>query len=244
MSQSSLHSPSLILPKELLVIVQARLNSSRLPCKILLPFRDMTILSFILSRLKEFSLEFVLATTDTEYDDLVCRLFDSTNISRGEENNLYARYLLALSENPSKYFVRLTADNPLSLIELIPYCLSVCKKSQLNFLQIIGLPIGTCFEVYNTSSFIESSNAFNTSYAQEHINDPYLSGKIIRSAFLRYKPECTGSLTIDTVDDYIKVSNQSISSDSLADIYAKIGVDIHKIIEKPNLFSIEPIDTI
>ena len=242
MSPSFLHSPSQISHKNLLVIVQARINSSRLPAKILLPFRSHSILSFLLSRLEKLGFNYVLATTNTEYDDLVCQLFNSVNITRGDENNLYDRYCLALKNNPCDYFVRITADNPLTLIELIPHCFTLCTDRNLNFLQVTGLPVGTCFEIYKTITFLQKTSLFKSEYAQEHINEPYLNNEIECSAFLRHEEPSQESFTIDTIDDYVKVSTISSKHEALSNLYRDIGIDAKNINKLSRDFTIENID--
>lgn len=101
----------------LLVIVQARLSSSRLPGKVLIEVAGRSLLGHLLTRLRRSSYEHtaVVATTTQPADDRVeaeARRFGAA-VFRGSEMDVLARFAGALAEHPADVVVRLTADNPL-----------------------------------------------------------------------------------------------------------------------------------
>jgi spore coat polysaccharide biosynthesis protein SpsF len=101
----------------LLVIVQARLSSSRLPGKVLLQAGGKTLLAHLLDRVRRSSYrpEVVVATTTHPADDRVeaearrC----GAGVFRGSEADVLSRFVGTLAEHPAEVVVRLTADNPL-----------------------------------------------------------------------------------------------------------------------------------
>lgn len=101
----------------LLVIVQARLSSSRLPGKVLLEVAGKSLLGHLLDRVRRSSYrpQVLVATTTAPADDRVeaeARRFGA-DVFRGSESDVLARFAGALERQPAHVVVRLTADNPL-----------------------------------------------------------------------------------------------------------------------------------
>ena len=76
------------------IILQARMGSTRLPGKILLPLGYTTVLGWILDRLEQLPYKVVVATTENPQDDVVIKFCDnrSTFSFRGHEQNVLDRY--------------------------------------------------------------------------------------------------------------------------------------------------------
>jgi spore coat polysaccharide biosynthesis protein SpsF len=101
----------------LIVIVQARLSSSRLPGKVLLPAGGKSLLGHLLERVARsvHRPKVVVATTTGAADDALvaeARRFGAES-SRGSEADVLERFTVTLAEHPADVVVRLTADNPL-----------------------------------------------------------------------------------------------------------------------------------
>lgn len=102
---------------KVVVVIQARLSSSRLPAKVLLDLGGVTALERCVRRARRFAgvSEVVLATTDRPADDVlvsVARRID-VPIFRGSENDVLSRYALAAREMSADVVVRCTSDCPL-----------------------------------------------------------------------------------------------------------------------------------
>ncbi|AFM42723.1 spore coat polysaccharide biosynthesis protein F, CMP-KDO synthetase [Desulfosporosinus acidiphilus SJ4] len=99
------------------IIIQARMTSTRLPGKILLPVMGKALLEYQVERLKRVKRadEIIIATTINETDqpiiDLASRL--GIKIFRGSEEDVLARYFGAAKENGLEVVVRITSDCPL-----------------------------------------------------------------------------------------------------------------------------------
>ena len=98
-------------------IVQARLGSSRLPGKALLPIAGRTMLEHVLRRILAVSGvdEVVLATTVSPEDDGLEKVAASLGVStfRGSVKDVLGRFHSALRAHPADAIVRGTADCPL-----------------------------------------------------------------------------------------------------------------------------------
>ena len=100
------------------IIVQARVGSSRLPFKVVLPFDNTkAIIEIILDALERHAggLPVVLATTVSAEDDVLCRVAGNMGIDcfQGPEEDVLARFIQAAEEHGFDRIMRICADNPL-----------------------------------------------------------------------------------------------------------------------------------
>jgi len=103
--------------KRRVIIVQARMASTRLPGKVLMDIGGKPMLSQQLGRLKRCRRvdDIVVATTTNPEDDPVAALADREGVRlfRGSENDVLSRYAGAAREARAGLVVRITADCPL-----------------------------------------------------------------------------------------------------------------------------------
>ena len=102
------------------IIIQARLGSTRLPRKMILPFYEgQGILEVLLIRLKstidEKTTPIILATTTNPMDDELEIIGNKYGIPvvRGSENDVLERFVEAASKFKITNIIRVCADNPL-----------------------------------------------------------------------------------------------------------------------------------
>jgi len=100
----------------IVLIIQARMGSTRLPGKSLMPLAGQPLIARIIERVKRCKKinTIVLATTEKQEDDPLCRIGKECGIEvfRGSENDLVDRYYKVALEFKADYVVRLPADNP------------------------------------------------------------------------------------------------------------------------------------
>lgn len=98
------------------IIVQARMTSTRLPGKVLLPVLGKPLLAYQIERLRRVrgADEIIIATTTNETDqpimDLCQRL--GVKVFRGSEEDVLSRYFGAAQANDIDIVVRVTSDCP------------------------------------------------------------------------------------------------------------------------------------
>lgn len=101
----------------ILAIVQSRMNSTRLPGKVLLDIAGQPMLARVVERARRAKMldEVVVATTLDPSDEPVEALCKTRNypIYRGSANDVLDRYYQAASQFQADLIVRLTADCPL-----------------------------------------------------------------------------------------------------------------------------------
>jgi spore coat polysaccharide biosynthesis protein SpsF len=98
-------------------IIQARMNSTRLPGKVLLEVLERPLLGYLVERLQQTTCldQIVLATTVNPEDDQIALWAESQEVQlfRGDEDDVLDRYYSAAKLFGAQHIMRVTADCPL-----------------------------------------------------------------------------------------------------------------------------------
>jgi len=195
--------------------IQARSNSSRLPGKVLLPINNIPIAVLAAKRASNnYNFETVVLTSKEKSDDALSRTLDSYDIQyyRGDLNNVLRRFVEAFScYSDETVVVRLTADNVFPDSELINEVIEDFNKNDYKYIiangSECGLPYGVSVEVTHLRYLREAYSKATSSHDLEHVT-PYIRRKYGVNLFLKYLDKNLGNLvcTIDTLDEYFLVS--------------------------------------
>lgn len=103
---------------DVLIIIQARMTSTRLPAKVMLPLCGKPVLQVMLERLPSWHKHIIIATTNDGTEQPILDLCAQLNIKtyQGDTHDVLSRYYLAANHygaKPSTTIVRLTSDCPL-----------------------------------------------------------------------------------------------------------------------------------
>jgi spore coat polysaccharide biosynthesis protein SpsF len=141
------------------MILQARMGSTRLPGKSLMPLAGRPLVARVIERVKRCRLvdAFVLATTRNAQDDPLEALGRESGIAvfRGSENDLVDRYYQAARECSADVIVRVPADNPVpepvEIDRIVKYHLESRNDFSSNYPDVFdnGYPDGIGAEVFN-----------------------------------------------------------------------------------------------
>lgn len=166
---------------KVLIILQARMNSSRLPGKILAPIEGMPAIIYQIRRIlpilnKDIGL--VVATTNTPKDDELCTLLDEHSIEffRGDENDVLDRFVSCSLIHDSEFIIRLNADCPLICPRLVKDVMQKMEGTEFDYASTIldeTYPLGMHVEMMR-SDLLESINKLSlSSEFREHVT-PYI----------------------------------------------------------------------
>ncbi len=119
------------------IVIQARLGSSRLPCKALLCLHKLPVIDWVTRRCHSSRLsdDLVVAIPDTPHDDVLAHHVETCGIKiwRGSEQDVLSRILDAAHAFEADAVVRVCADNPLVCGEEIDNLISFYKKHSCNY---------------------------------------------------------------------------------------------------------------
>ena len=205
----------------LLLIIQARTGSSRLPKKMILPiYEGKTILEIILERLSLYfdKQSIVVATTEQESDNSIEAIATvcGVKVYRGSESDVLGRFICAAEYYGAKKIIRICADNiflDMSKLELLyKAALLNDQADYISFMTDNGTPsIKTHFgfwgEAVTTDALKKASQLTNESFYHEHVtNFLYGNPDIFRCFFIPIDAEIQNHtsirLTLDTMEDY------------------------------------------
>lgn len=169
-------------------IIQARVNSMRLPGKVLKEVCGKTIIEICIQRLKKSKIvrEIILATTENTEDNELENIAKINNILcvRGSEENVLARYNQAIKESSNEIIVRLTGDCPLIDPLIVDNCISTFEEGRYDYLSNSKtFPDGMDVEVFRREVLIAANKAETTNEEKEHVtmwirkNEEYRIGR-------------------------------------------------------------------
>lgn len=166
---------------KVVLIIQARMGSKRLPGKSMLDLAGEPLVGRILERVKrcEEVDKIVLTIPDQSSDNILSRLAKkySITVSRGPENDLLRRYFRASIDNNADIVVRLPADNvtpePYEIDKIIKFHKSRKERGfSTNLSEIFnsGYPDGIGAEVFDFSFFEDIFKKQPSLMQKEHIH--------------------------------------------------------------------------
>lgn len=194
-------------------IIQARLGSTRLPGKVLLPLpygSKTSVLEQIIRRAgKASSLdEVVVATSANKSDDEVDALCHALNVKcfRGDEHNVLSRYFHAAEAYDLDVIVRLTGDNPCIDYDLLDSAVRHHVDGKTDYTITRYYPAGMNIEVLSSQALRSAFDEARADHEREHVT-PYIAADPIRykSASIDAEGEYRRPdirVTLDTEEDY------------------------------------------
>lgn len=195
------------------IVIQARISSSRLPAKALLPLGGVP--SVILCALRVVSLGYpvVVATSTDETDDILEKLLNEHNIVcfRGALKDVLERFTDAVAEyDDNDWVVRLTADNIFPDGDFINLLLNKCNDD-LDYMGTSdpenNLPYGLSAEIIKVHALRQANKIARSAFDREHVT-PYIKRNFrCRQFSLENVPSNWKNLrcTLDTFADYSKL---------------------------------------
>ena len=167
--------PSAVPRSDALVILQARMGSSRLPGKVLAPIGNRSVLAQCVERLRAAQVgDVVVATTTRPEDEAIVAECGALGVEvmRGPVDDVLARFVAAAAGWSGPYVVRATADNPLVDVDCAARLLRVLDAGA-DYAVEEGLPVGAAVEAMRTEVLREAGESASTAYEREHVT-PYI----------------------------------------------------------------------
>jgi spore coat polysaccharide biosynthesis protein SpsF len=157
-------------------IIQARMRSTRLPGKVLLPLPlngGKPIIQWIVDAVTKsrYDHEVILATSINQENDPLFEYCQAHDIKcyRGDEENVLSRFIEIIDTNEFDVVIRLTGDNPLVDINIVDQAIDFHLRSKNDYTITQGLPIGMNCEVVNASVLQSLKNRNLTGADREHV---------------------------------------------------------------------------
>jgi len=196
---------------KVVAILQARVSSSRLPNKVLLPILGLPMLQHQVERVLQSKAidKLVIATSDHKSDDAIEKLANEMNVScfRGCLNDVLDRFYNASLEYPSEHIVRLTGDCPLIDAAVIDQVIEYHLDSESDYTSNVSpptFPDGLDVEVIKASVIYEAWSNARLLSEREHVT-PYIRKQTQDYRISNYQNTSDLSVhrwTVDEAEDF------------------------------------------
>ena len=205
----------------IVAIIQTRMDSTRLPGKVMLPVKGKPLIYYVINQLrtcKKLS-KIVIATTDEKNDDVIVDYAKSltVDIFRGNSEDVLDRYYKCAKFTNAKIIVRVTSDCPLIDPCIVDTCINKFQTENFDYLSNTckkidgkwihhpnGFPSGLGVEVFSFDTLERAwSNAKKPS-EREHVT-PYILNNpdSFHIGFIENSTDLSGlRLTVDHMVDY------------------------------------------
>lgn len=157
-------------------ILQARMSSSRLPGKVMIPINDRPMIHWQIQRILNASkiTELVVATSNHESDDILANYLSELQIEvvRGSLENVSDRFNQSLINRDADYFLRLTGDCPIIMPEIIDEMITEFESDPTDYFSNtleLTFPDGLDVEIISRSAFQSLSKINQTDQEREHV---------------------------------------------------------------------------
>ena len=197
-----------------LLIIQARMGSSRLPGKVLKNLAGKTILQHLVDRMKGSTRvdQLVVATTTNKEDDAIAAYCDEHAIAccRGSEWDVLDRYYQAALPYSPDHVIRVTSDCPMNSYRVVDFVIDEFLQSGKDYFSNSNnepdfLEDGFDVEVFRFDALATAWQEAKLLSEREHVT-PFIkySGKF-SCGWKKFHPDYQHKLSVDTANDFAAV---------------------------------------
>ena len=193
---------------EVLAIVQARTNSSRLPGKILKKINNNTIIEILLKRLSKSKIldKIVVSTTTEKSDDDLVDIIKKNNfdVFRGSEKNVLDRFYKTALKYKAKNIVRITGDCPLIDAQIVDKLIKfhLKKKNEITSnSHEPTFPDGMDAEIFSINSLTNAWKKAKLNDDKEHVT-PFIKRNYLVGLLKNKLDYSNIRITLDEAEDF------------------------------------------
>lgn len=232
--------------------IQARMGSTRLPGKMMLPLDKYHVLTHDIQRAKAAEMidEVIVATSTETADDIIARYARKAGASvfRGSESDVLNRMFQAAEQANADFVVRITGDCPLITPETIDAVVERLIEINADYSANIlhrTFPRGLDVEAFTFESFERVHEDATEPHHREHVTPYYhehddefklvsvRSDEVFDESWMQNRTDLR--LTLDEADDYelLRTVYENVNYDGLLDIR-----DVVKYIDENELYDL------
>lgn len=194
-----------------IVIIQARIGSSRLPGKVLKTLGEVDVLTYDIERCRAIKgiSEVIVATSSLPQDDAIANWCEEHHVAyfRGSENDVLDRYVQCAKMYKPDYVMRVTSDCPFLDYEMASEIVELMSREQKDIVLLKGeLPRGLAVELISYEALLRIYEVGKEPRHREHVTyyayefAEKFDAVTYKTPENRYAPELR--ITLDTEEDY------------------------------------------
>jgi spore coat polysaccharide biosynthesis protein SpsF len=237
-------------PLKIVASIEARMNASRLPGKMILPLAGEPVIARVVERVRpsRYVDEVMVASTVNPLDDLIAYACRNINCKcfRGSENDVMGRVIEAVKSVNGGLIVEINGDCPVIDYRLLDQAIEAYFSGEYDYVSNItalgsGYPDGFDVQVFSLAVLEEVAAETNDPIDRTHVSYPiYSQPERFKCHTIQAPSELTWSeleLLLDEKDDYIfldSIYRELVHKDAL--FSAEDVVNLLR--QKPELLSI------
>jgi len=200
---------------KLAYIIQSRMNSERLPGKVLRPVAGKPMLQYLLESVRQCKQDgrIIVATSDRETDTPIATFCETVAVDcyRGELENVASRYHAIIRAYQLDAFVRICGDSPLLDHRLVAHGIALFRQESPDLVTNVlprSFPKGQSVEVVNAHTFVRNYPKMKTKEDLEHTTGYFYRHKD-RFTIRNFKADADHGhlqLSVDDKADFLRFS--------------------------------------
>ena len=212
---------------KILAIIQAKMNSVRLPGKVMMDIGGHLMIDWVITRtnLSSKISQTIIATTENEFDDPLVSwcINNGHNFFRGSEEDVLSRFYLCAKHYNADLIVRVTADDPLKEPKVLDKAVDKLLNSNADYCSNtvdVTYPEGLDIEVFTFAALEKANNEAKLPSEREHVT-PYIWKNPNLFNIIQIKNDrdlSSWSMTVDTSDDMEFIRNLINKLDNKIDV--------------------------
>ncbi|MDB9915761.1 aminotransferase class III-fold pyridoxal phosphate-dependent enzyme [Alphaproteobacteria bacterium] len=200
---------------KIVALVQARMESTRFPGKVLRTIGGKPMIELLLARLSKSSVldEIVVATSEEVQDDKLHSFVESLGYkcTRGNQKDVLNRFYESAKSVKADVVVRITGDCPLVDSKLVDKCIQEYKKTKIDYFSNINpatYPDGLDVEVMSFTSIERANNETVSEFDREHVTPYIRNSNSFSKSSLQYTEDLSGQRwSVDEPEDLVVITN-------------------------------------
>lgn len=202
--------------KKILIIIQARYDSTRLPGKVLLKILDKPLLWYVVKRLQLVKTpnKLIISTATSESNQPIIEFAKDYNLDyfAGNEKDVLDRFYQTANNFEGEIIIRITSDCPLMDSTIIDEGLGIFLNGDYDYVSNVHPPTypdGFDVEIFSFKALETAWKEAKLVSEREHVT-PYIwknSDKFDLKNYENNEDLSNIRLTVDTKEDLILISN-------------------------------------
>ncbi len=196
-----------------MAFIQARMGSSRLPGKSLMPILGVPLILHVINRVERVRGidEIVIVTSQHAVDNVLAETLQNIGkkVFRGDLENVQKRFYDAAQYYKPEVIMRITGDNPLIEPILLERMVCAWEQDHADYIACQACIPGVGAELFTRHAFERAIAMSSNVYDKEHVTPPFYQNeskfKIRRVSVEHYLADTTISLTVDSTADFEKI---------------------------------------
>jgi spore coat polysaccharide biosynthesis protein SpsF len=199
-----------------IAVIQARLTSSRLPGKVMMPLpfpAGKPLIEYLYEKLSKASVlnQVVVAIPKGPEQEILRNFLRQQNMEmvEGSEEDVLSRFVLAAEKFQPKTIVRITADNPFIDLQMLEDALQKHLRSGVDYTVTEWLPYGMNIEIMDAISLrkLHVWKEINA-HDREHVTPGFrrMEGMKMQTIRMHHEDLSGIRVTVDTREDYLRAA--------------------------------------